>query len=264
MANQILFLAIPALVMTSTAMAAPLPEPEAMLDNKTALSDDELGDIRGGFLTAGGAQFDFGASIKTMVNGELALQTSLQWTDAGAVTKQLSGLGQSIRSNVNNIVASNLAQAGVASPVGSNAAGSNASDVTSNAASNMVQQTSAAASTAAAAPLAAAATAATPTTTPTATATNTPAPAAAGTPAIVTGVQVPGAGGSTQVLANLSPTQIQSIIMNSASGQNITQNTDITFTIYNFQAWQQQLAQHTLSAQLASDMLAASGFAAGH
>jgi hypothetical protein len=52
--------------------------------------------------------------------------------------------------------------------------------------------------------------------------------------------------------------------MNSASGQTITQNTNITFTIYNFQAWQQQLAEHMVSAQLASEMLAASGFAAGH
>src|SRR5690349_16062834 len=111
MAIRILPLAIPLLLMTSTALAAPLSD-------KAALSDDELADMRGGFLTAGGAQFDFGASIKTMVNGQVALQTSLQWTNAGAITQQLAGLGQSIQAQVGDAVASNLAKAGIASPIG--------------------------------------------------------------------------------------------------------------------------------------------------
>ncbi len=58
-----------------------------------AVSDGELAGMRGGFFTAAGAHFDFGASIQTMVNGQLALQTNIQWTPAGSSTQQLSGLG---------------------------------------------------------------------------------------------------------------------------------------------------------------------------
>jgi hypothetical protein len=82
---------------------------------------------------------------------------------------------------------------------------------------------------------------------------------------VITGIQIPGAtGGSTQVFANVGAGQIQNIILNSASGQDISQNTNVTLTIYNFAAWQQQVAQHMLSARLANDMLAASGISAGH
>jgi hypothetical protein len=265
-----------AALMMSAAASVQAAELDATLDDKAALSDDELADMRGGFLTAGGAQFDFGASIKTMVNGQVALQTSLQWTNTGAVTQQMAGLGQSIRSQVNNVVASSLAQAGIASPVG-NAAGGAPSDVTSTAATNVVDAASHAASAAAAPTQAAAATEAaaaagtSSSVAPVVTAAADPAPSTAssttsstvGGPAVVTGVEIPGVGGSTQVFANLNPSQIQSIILNSASNQNITQNTDITFMIYNFQAWQQQLAERTVSARLASEMLSASGFSAG-
>ena len=252
MAIRILFLT--ALFMTSSAMAAQSAERNTALNGKAALSDGELADMRGGFLTAGGAQFDFGASIKTMVNGQLALQTNLQWTDAGAVTRQLTGLGQSIRSQVNDVVASNLALAGVKSGIASPVGAPAPSDVTSNAGTSIAQEVSAAAG---AAPVE--------TAVATAAAADTASPmATASAPAVVTGMEVPGIGGTTQVFANLTPNQIQSIILNTASGQNITQNTDITFTIYNFQAWQQQLAERMVSARLASDMLAASGFAAGH
>jgi hypothetical protein len=270
-----------AALMMSAAASVQAAELDATLDDKAALSDEELADMRGGFLTAGGAQFDFGASIKTMVNGQVALQTSLQWTNTGAVTQQMAGLGQSIRSQVNNVVASSLAQAGIASPVG-NAAGGAPSDVTSTAATNVVDAASHAASAAAAPTQAAAATEAaaaagtSSSVSPVVTAAADPAPSTAssttsatasstvGGPAVVTGVEIPGLGGSTQVFANLNPSQIQSIILNSASNQNITQNTDITFMIYNFQAWQQQLAERTVSARLASEMLSASGFSAGH
>ena len=273
MATRISFLTLSAAaLMMSAAASVQAAELDAALDDKAALSDDELADMRGGFLTAGGAQFDFGASIKTMVNGQVALQTSLQWTNTGAVAQQMAGLGQSIRSQVNNVVASSLAQAGIASPVG-NAAGSAPSDAASTAATNVVDAASNAAGAAAAPTQAAAATeaaAAAGTSSPVApvvTAAADPAPSTASAtvsgPAVVTGVEVPGIGGSTQVFANLSPSQIQSIILNSASNQNITQNTDITFTIYNFQAWQQQLAERTVAVRLASEMLAASGFATG-
>ena len=57
----------------------------------TPLSDEELADMRGGFLTAGGITFDFGAVVRTYVSGALALETRLTWTPTGPVTEQVSG-----------------------------------------------------------------------------------------------------------------------------------------------------------------------------
>jgi hypothetical protein len=83
---------------------------------------------------------------------------------------------------------------------------------------------------------------------------------AASLPVVLTGVQVQSpTGGSTQVFANLNAGQLQNIVLNSASNQTITQNTNITLTVYNFQAWQLQMAQQAISAQLVNEMLAASG-----
>lgn len=70
----------PALAQTSSAPEAPIP-----------LSDAELADMRGGFLTAGGVVFDFGAIVRTYVNGALALETRLTWTPSGPVTEQTTG-----------------------------------------------------------------------------------------------------------------------------------------------------------------------------
>jgi hypothetical protein len=234
----------------------------AILSAVRLVSDRELAGMRGGFFTASGAQFDFGASIRTMVNGKLALQTDLKWTAAGPVTQQLSGLGAQIQSQVNDTVAKNLALAGIASPLPNSAAGAT--------------QTAGAATlpTAAPAPAPAAATPppapspATPSPSdPVAAAAAAPAPAPNTAPvdsSTLVGVQVPGQGGSTQVFANVGGGQIQNIIMNSANGQTITQNTNIMLTIYNYQQWQSQLGDRMVALRLASDMLAASGLSAGH
>ena len=65
------------------------------------------------------------------------------------------------------------------------------------------------------------------------------------------------------MFANVSNGQIQNVILNTASNQNIVQNTSMVLTIYNFSSWQQLLAQHAMSAQLANQVLAASGFIGG-
>jgi len=52
------------------------------------VSDDQLEDQRGGFLVADGISFDFGAVMRTTVNGELVMETTLNWTAAGPVTQQ--------------------------------------------------------------------------------------------------------------------------------------------------------------------------------
>jgi hypothetical protein len=212
----------------------------SLLSSDSQVDNDELSDMRGGFFTAAGAHFDFGASVQTMVNGQLALQTNVQWTPAGAVTQQLSGLGASIQAQV----ASNLANAGIGTTAPNAApAGNTAPNAVTPATSNV------------AAPASTTVTTITP---PTGT---QPTPVTVGG---LSGIQIPGAtGGSTQVFANVGAGQIQNIILNSASNQTITQNTNVMLTIYNFPAWQQQLMQNAVSSQLAHDILAASGLS-GH
>lgn len=60
-------------------------------DTLEPMSDEDLGEARGGFLTAGGVTFDFGAIVRTYVDGELALETRLTWTPTGPVTEQVAG-----------------------------------------------------------------------------------------------------------------------------------------------------------------------------
>ena len=300
------------------------------LSSSRLVSNDELSQMRGGFFTAAGAQFDFGASVQTLVNGKLALQTNVQWTQAGAVTQQLQGLGSAVQAQVSDTVATRLANAGIATPgssVQTTATGNStpatplaapmpATDTANSPpppsatatavpaaslATNAPTASAPAASTPAlaSAPASSAPAAAAPTTSlatnspaapaapPASVAANSPAassaasatpaataapvtvaanaPAAGAAPMVLTGVQIPGAsGGLTQIFANIAGGQIQNVILNSASGQDITQNTNITMTIYNFAAWQQQVAQNMLSGRLASDMMAASGMSVGH
>lgn len=253
------------------------------------VSNDELSTMRGGFFTAAGAQFDFGASIQTMVNGQLALMTNLTWTPAGPSIQQLSGLGQAIQSQVQ----SSLANAGIgtggspavpaaslsnaANTAGGNAPTSNSpvtgTPIPTGPVTNLANNTATGALNTATGALNTASNAINNVSSQVGPTPTVPGPAAPNTPpsspapqttitipSVLSGVNIPSAGGgSTQVLANISPTQIQNIILNSASNQTISQNTNVTLTIYNFQQWQQQLAQHALSAQLANEMLAIFG-----
>lgn len=334
----------------------------AVFSSLQPVSNDDLSELRGGF-SAGGISFNFGASIQTMVNGQLALQTNVQWTPTGAAVTQLQGLGTKIQSQV----ASKLADVGIGIPMtkstaqmaGSPIAAQTASIVPATAAvlpgvkSTLDNasvglptiSTSATSNTPAGLPtaqdLASAANAellnrggASATVTgsndnmPALTQTsldrtaNAPVPpvppgnpsgatvtvpvtfisvspssgnsiilpesldaqsvasssrassesvtgsgavtASLDTPTLLSGVQIQSPTGSTQVLANVTNGQIQNIIFNTASNQDIVQNTNIVLTIYNLSSWQQALAQHATAAQLADQMLAASGFAAGH
>ena len=250
-------------VVADTVVAAPVKVAAniarpPLLSAASQVNNEDLSDMRGGFFTAAGAHFDFGASVQTMVNGQLALQTNVQWTPAGPAIQQLSGLGASIRAEV----ASNLTNAGIGT-----AAANAATNAASNTAGNVVSTLTATPPQApnAAAPATANVTApATPSTTIT---SITPPTGTQPTPVTVgglSGIQIPGAtGGSTQVFANVAAGQLQNIILNSASNQTISQNTNVMLTIYNFPAWQQQLMQNAVSSQLAHDILAASGLS-GH
>ena len=267
------------------------------------IGDNELENARGGF-SVDGINFNFGAAIQTLVNGQLALQTNLQWTPTGPVVNQLQGLGTQIQTQV----ASTLASAGINVPTTNTSTAANVST------SSVIQPVSTTASTAGTTPSSntaqtntvpttAIGAPALPTTVPVsfvniAPMTSSSAPSsslpsstvtgsptnAANTPvqasnapalsnslaspssngsAVFSGVQIQSPTGSTAVFTNVANGQIQNVILNSASNQNIVQNTNMTLTIYNFSSWQQTLAQHAFSTQLANQVQAASGFIGG-
>lgn len=59
-----------------------------------AMSDVELSEERGGLKTPFG-EIDFGAVVRTFIDGKIAVETQLDWTDAGAVQNQAIGILQS-------------------------------------------------------------------------------------------------------------------------------------------------------------------------
>lgn len=65
---------------------------EAVLEGLTPLAADELADLRGGLLFADGVAFDFGATVRTTINGQPTLETRLTWTPEGVVVEDLSAL----------------------------------------------------------------------------------------------------------------------------------------------------------------------------
>lgn len=96
-----------------TAVLAPIQAGCADWDQFPRASDQELDQQRGGFLVADGISFDFGAVMRTSVNGELVMETTLNWTPSGAVTQQtvhdsaLAAAGPDIQTV---LTSSNLAQ----------------------------------------------------------------------------------------------------------------------------------------------------------
>ncbi|HEX7819435.1 MAG TPA: hypothetical protein VF463_02320 [Sphingobium sp.] len=57
-----------------------------------AMSDDELSAAHGGF-DWGGMSITFGADIRTFIDGQLALQTLVNWTASGSSTQTMVGAG---------------------------------------------------------------------------------------------------------------------------------------------------------------------------
>ncbi|MEO9468233.1 hypothetical protein [Parasphingorhabdus sp.] len=67
-------------------------EPPSAADLPALVSDEELDKLRGGFRFSG-LDINFGADIRTYVNGDLMLQTVLNWTDNGPETIQSVAAG---------------------------------------------------------------------------------------------------------------------------------------------------------------------------
>ncbi len=74
----------------STALRAMAQETDPF--DMEPLADEALGNLRGGFLTAGGYTFDFGAIVRTTVDGRPALEQRLTWTPDGATIENVSAM----------------------------------------------------------------------------------------------------------------------------------------------------------------------------
>lgn len=68
--------------------------PVAAVDLPALVPDEDLDKLRGGFVFSG-LDINFGADIRTYVNGELLLHTVLNWSDDGAETMQTAAAGLS-------------------------------------------------------------------------------------------------------------------------------------------------------------------------
>jgi hypothetical protein len=55
------------------------------------LSDEQMDQHRAGFITPTGLEVGLGASVRTYVDGQLALETRLTWTEAGVTRELVSG-----------------------------------------------------------------------------------------------------------------------------------------------------------------------------
>ena len=144
------------------------------------VSDDELADVRGGYMNAGGFEIgSFGAVMHTYVDGSLVLTSQLTLNDQGAKTN--SQLGGSP-----NVVP--LENAG--------SLGLNLGDIQGQ------------------------------------------------------GVVVLGNGGATAVIQTLNSSQVRNLVVNTAQGRNISQDTALNFVIPNLTLLQQGMAMDQLKASL--------------
>ena len=158
--------AVCAIAVTSAARASDGAHP--------TMTDRELAEVRGGYLTSNGITFGFGATVSTFVDGTLALQSRLTVTDTGVLQGQTAG----------------------------------ASTVTA------------------------------------------PSDAAALAGLVGQGVVIPGNGGSSTIIHNLTGNQILGLVINSANNRMITQDTAVTLTLPQFNQLQQGSAAQQLSASL--------------
>ena len=167
---------IAGLILSGLACGAAAPK----LDDRK-IDDRELDLVRGGYLTAAGITFGFGASVTTLVDGALALQSTLTVTDGGAILSQRVG------------------QETVIAPL-------------------------------------------------------TPATAAAAGFAGLQGAGViaKGSSGASAIVQSLNGSQVLNLLLNTANGRTIAQNTAVTLTLPNFPELQRNVAAQQISTNLLS------------
>lgn len=154
------------------------------------VGEAELKHERGGFVTAAGVTFDFGATVQTSINGTLALVSTINLSPAGKVVQT-------------TWVNPALPNATVITPGDANAL----SSITGLDLHGL----------------------------------------SGASGAVVKDSQ----GGFTALLANVTPSLLQNLVINTANMQKITQNTNITLTLPAFDATQAQFGRSALFLQLA-------------
>jgi hypothetical protein len=80
------------LVLSICLASAAWAEPEGDYAGAQVMTADELDGMRGGLRTPSGVEFGFGAVVSTYVDGSLALQTRLTWTDTGPMETLQAGM----------------------------------------------------------------------------------------------------------------------------------------------------------------------------
>jgi hypothetical protein len=139
------------------------------------LTDAELDEVRGGFITADGYTFAFAAVVTTYIDGSLALQSTLRLDSGGANMTTVYGAIPGARTG---------------SAGGVNLAGATAT------------------------------------------------------------LEVPGSGGETTIVQNVSPTSLVNLVINTANNQVIRQNTTVTLTLANLSSIEAAAAQVQANAAL--------------
>jgi hypothetical protein len=81
---------LPLIALLALASGASAAEPPA------PLAESALAQVRGGYFTAEGISFDFGAEVRTFVDDKLALESRLSLGDAGLAATHAAGAGLSI------------------------------------------------------------------------------------------------------------------------------------------------------------------------
>jgi len=76
-------------VIPPPAASAPVAPPHVVMSGPQVMTDADMSEARGGFMTVGGFTFGFGVVVRSYVNDQLALQTQLTWTPTGPVSHQV-------------------------------------------------------------------------------------------------------------------------------------------------------------------------------
>lgn len=166
------------------AIAAPAWADDGWGDDVEVMSADDLDANRGGF-AINGLNFNFGATVTTLVNGVPALVTTLTWTDMGTFVQETVGdVGQ----NINDMTPEQLTALGL--------------DGLGN----------------------------------------------------LGGVVISDEAGVTALVHNVTEGSLQNIIINNATGRDLSQQVDVNLTLPGFELVQSALIVEAFGIHLADDM----------